>query len=67
MSEDPENLTLRHLRRLDEKLDRLLDDQTEVKQRLGSLEQSTASISVRIDRLDERVARIDKRLHLVAH
>ena len=65
MSEEPENLVLRHLRRIDEKLDRVLDDQTEVKQRLWALEANGASLSRRLDRIDERVARIEKRLDLV--
>lgn len=37
----------------------------EVKGRLGILEQQYAIISVRLDRLDERVLRIEKRLDLV--
>ncbi|MEM1132679.1 MAG: hypothetical protein AAGH53_07070 [Pseudomonadota bacterium] len=67
MAEDPENLTLRYLRRVDEKLDRQNADMLEIKQRLGSLEESVASVSRRIDRLDDRIDRIERRLDLVDH
>jgi len=71
VTEEPENLILVYLRRLDTKIDRLADDMREVKSRLGMLEtqyanlsNQYASLSNRLDRLDGRVARIERRLDL---
>jgi hypothetical protein len=47
------------------KLDRLLDDMREVKGRLGILESQYASLSNPLDRIDERVERIERRLDLL--
>jgi predicted nucleic acid-binding Zn-ribbon protein len=60
-----ESLILEHLRAIRASVDRLVDDMQEVKGRLGILEQQYASISTRLDRIDERVTRIEKRLELV--
>jgi predicted nuclease with TOPRIM domain len=67
MTDEPDSIVLRYLRRMDEKLDRVLDDHEEIKQRLGALEEGQASLSRRVDRLDARVSRIEKRLDLVDH
>ncbi len=63
MSSD--NLILEHLRAIRGTVERLSDDMQVVKQLLGSLEHQYATISTRLDRLDERVLRIEKRLDLV--
>jgi hypothetical protein len=42
MADEPENVTLVYLRRLDQKMDRLTEDMGEVKRRLTSLETSVA-------------------------
>jgi len=63
MSSD--SLVLEHLRAIPGNVDRLVEDMHEVKQRLGILENQYASISNRLDRMDERVGRIEKRLDLV--
>ncbi len=65
MSPATENLVLEHLRAIRTTVDRLADDMQEVKGRLGTLEMQYASISTRLDRMDERVSRIEKRLGLV--
>ena len=77
MSEDgPESLTLRYLRRLDEKMDRLTADVGELKVRMTSLEQQAANLastqashyailSTRLDRVETRLDRIERRLDLV--
>jgi len=65
MSPATENLVLEHLRAIRSTVDRLSDDMQEVKGRLGILETQYASISNRLDRIDERVHRIEKRLDLV--
>ncbi len=62
MSEQPDNILLVYLRRLDGKMDRLIEDGREVKQRLGYLEEQGASISRRVDRLDLRLDRVERRL-----
>lgn len=64
MSEEPENLTLVYLRRIDEKIDRLADDVRELKTRMGLIEAQYASLSSRIDRMDDRVQRIERRLDI---
>lgn len=64
MGEDPNNLVLVYLRRLDEKLDRLIDDMREIKTRIGILEQQAASLSSRMDRFEGRLDRIQRRLDL---
>jgi len=60
-----EDLVLEHLRAIRATQDRHSDDLREIKGRLGILEQQYASVSNRIDRIDERIFRIEKRLELV--
>jgi len=62
MADEPENLTLLHLRAIDIKLDRLAEDVREIKTRVGILEQQYASVSTRIDNIDARLDRIENRL-----
>jgi predicted nuclease with TOPRIM domain len=71
VADEPDNLIVPYLRRLDGKVDRLLDDMREVKQRLSSVEVSVAHLhgdfaaqSGRIDRLESRLDRIEQRLDL---
>jgi hypothetical protein len=72
MADEPENLTLVYLRRIDEKLDRLVDDVGELRQRVTSLDEQAARIrgdmvamNSRIDRVQGRLDRIERRLDLV--
>lgn len=65
MPEDPDSIILVYLRRIDEKLDRVIADVAELKTRVGILEQQYASISNRIDRVESRLDRIEQRLNLV--
>jgi tetrahydromethanopterin S-methyltransferase subunit G len=72
MSPATENLVLEHLRAIRATVDRLSDDMQEVKSRLGQLESQVAiltgnyaSLSNRLDRVDQRILRIEKRLDLV--
>lgn len=62
--EGPESLTLRMLRRLDEKIDRQGEDLREIKQRIGHLEENYASLPRRVDRIDERLDRVERRLDM---
>ena len=68
---ESDNLILEHLRAIRGTLDRHSDDLREIKERLGILETGVgnlgaqyASLSTRLDRMDERVARIERRLDL---
>ena len=79
MPDDPENLVLTYLRRLDGKMDRIAADLGDVKLRLQAVETGllevrrevvglhgdVVQLTHRVDRLDERVARIERRLDLV--
>ena len=67
-----DSIILEHLQAIRGVLDRHTDELREIKERLGILEIGIgnlggqyASVSNRLDRLDERVARIEKRLDLV--
>lgn len=64
MVEESESLTPTYLRRIDEKIDRLADDVRELKTRMGLVEAQYASLSSRIDRMDDRVQRIERRLDI---
>ncbi|MDK9720114.1 MAG: hypothetical protein OEL53_02915 [Rhodospirillales bacterium] len=68
---EPENLMLVYLRRIDEKIDVLVEDMRDVKRRLTSLEMAVGQIhgdfagqSMRIDRLENRLDRIERRLNI---
>ena len=75
MSDAPENLTLVFLRRLDAKIDRMTEDMREVKQRLTGVEIVVGNLAAtelshyamtaeRVDRLSQRIERIESRLDL---
>jgi hypothetical protein len=71
MSEAPDNLVLVYLRRLDEKLDRLISVAGDLGRRVTSLETSVALLhrdfagqSERLDRIDVRLDRIERRLDI---
>jgi uncharacterized protein YdcH (DUF465 family) len=76
MSDQPENLALIFLRRLDSKMDRVLEDMGDVRHRLTTLELQVAQLASteashyaglaqRADRMDRRLDRIEQRLDLV--
>jgi predicted nucleic acid-binding Zn-ribbon protein len=72
MVDELDNLTLRFLRNIDQKLDRLAEDVSDMKVRMTSLERGLASVEMsmagvqnRIDRVEQRLDRIEKRLDLV--
>jgi hypothetical protein len=71
MADEPENLTLRALRQADAKLDTILDRVHDLKARVSSVEDQLVGprtdfvrLEHRIDRFDERLARIERRLDL---
>lgn len=65
MAEEPDNLVLRYLRAIDTKVDRIAADLSDIRTRVGILEQQYASMSNRIDRIESRLERIERRLELV--
>jgi predicted nucleic acid-binding Zn-ribbon protein len=72
MSDAPDNLILVYLRRMDEKLDRLVDSVANLGRRVTSLETKVALLhgdfaaqSERIDRIELRLERIERRLDIV--
>ena len=67
MSDQPENLTLVYLRRIDATMSRMADDLRDLKVRMTGVEEGLAGVNRRLDRLDERVDRLERRLDLVDH
>ena len=71
MTDNVESLILEQLRRISQRMDRKDIEDLETKMRLTSLDEhlggvmmSVAGINNRLDRLDERVGRIERRLDL---
>ena len=52
------------LRRIDEKVDRLIDDVNDLKAGVSAVEENLAGVHRRIDRLELPVERIERRLDL---
>ncbi len=65
MADEPDNLMLIYLRRIDEKVDRLIDEVRDLKVRTTSVEENLAGVHRRLDRIEMRVERIERRLDLV--
>ncbi|HIJ62079.1 MAG TPA: hypothetical protein HPQ04_05240 [Rhodospirillaceae bacterium] len=75
MAEEPDNLMLRYLRKLDEKLDQVIETQRDHGRRLTALEVGVgnmaatemshyANSAMRADRTDDRLDRIERRLEI---
>ena len=64
MAEQPDNIMLAVLRKIDEKTERIAEDLHDRKVRMTSVEEGLAGVSRRLDRLETRVERIEKRLEL---
>jgi hypothetical protein len=75
MTEEPQNILLRYLRKLDGKLDQVIESQRDHGRRLTALEVGVGNFSatemshyangaMRADRTDERLDRIERRLDL---
>jgi predicted nucleic acid-binding Zn-ribbon protein len=65
MADEPDNIVLVYLRRIDEKVDRLIDDVRDLKVRVTGLEENVVGIHRRMDRFEARLDRIERRLDLV--
>jgi archaellum component FlaC len=59
-----DNIVLEHLRPIRGAIDDVRDDIRETKQRIGNLVTQYASMSNRLDRMDLRIERIERRLDL---
>ena len=66
MMDDIANLTLEHPRHIRAKVDAMSLDIDDFKARMTAVEMQVAAMSRGMDRLDERVARIERRLELAA-
>jgi archaellum component FlaC len=71
VTDNVENMTLVFLRRIDERLDRIEGDLGDIKLRmtaseehLASMMMSLAGVNSRMDKIDARLTRIDRRLEL---
>jgi hypothetical protein len=64
MSDEPENVVLARLREIRDMVGRVLEDTADLKLRVGMLEAGYASMSLRIDRIDSRMERVERRLGL---
>ena len=65
MAEKPDNIILVMLRRIDARLERLVDDVQDLKIRMTHVVEGLAGVNRRLDRLAVRVDRIEKRLGLI--
>ena len=72
MTDEPNNIVLEHLRHIRRAVDRIELDLTDVKSRVSSLQQVQGQIlalmgtmNQRMDRFDERLGRVERRLDLV--
>ncbi len=68
MADDTDNLVLEHLRYIRGRLDTVYNDVRDLKMRMTNLEETgavaSAAINRRLDRMDERIERIERRLDL---
>jgi len=65
VADEPDDLVLVMLRKMDAKLDRLSEDMRDVKVRMTHVEEGLAGVNRRLDRIEVRVDRIEARLELV--
>ena len=80
MSDNIENIVLEHLRHIRGRVDQIADDMTDVKHRMSSLELAMVSVKhevahgdetdarqqVALDKIIDRISRIEKRLELIS-
>ncbi|WP_237477166.1 hypothetical protein [Lichenibacterium dinghuense] len=65
MGDEPDNLVLTYLRRIDAKVDRLTDDVRDLKIPMTAVEEAVVGVHRRMESLDARLHRIERRLDLV--
>jgi hypothetical protein len=62
--DEPANLVLEILRRLDDRTARMADDLANIKIRMTAVEEGLVQLNRRVDRPESRVERIERRLEL---
>jgi len=65
MPEEPENLILQYLRRFEGRLTTIQEDLHDIKIRTTNLEEGMAAVNRRLDRMDDRLMRIEHCLEIV--
>jgi archaellum component FlaC len=64
MTDEPDNVVLLLLRKIDQRTERMAEDLQDLKVRVTAVEEGLAGVNRRLDRLEVRVERIEKRLEL---
>jgi archaellum component FlaC len=64
VADEPENIVLAMLRKIDQRTERMAEDLHDLKVRVTAVEEGLAGVNRRLDRLEIRVERIEKRLEL---
>ena len=64
MTDEPDNVVLVLLRKIDARTERMAEDLQDLKVRVTSVEEGLAGVNRRLDRLEGRVERIERRLEL---
>lgn len=65
MSDGPASIVLRFMRQVVAKLDRVIGDLGDLKVRVTNVEENLVALNRRVDRMDLRLERIERRLDLV--
>jgi hypothetical protein len=64
MATEPDSIVLAILRKIDQRTERMAEDLQDLKVRVTSVEEGVAGVNRRLDRLEIRVERIERRLEL---
>jgi archaellum component FlaC len=64
MPDQPDSIMLAILRKIDQRTDHIAEDLHDLKVRVTSVGEGLAGVNRRLDRLETRVERIEKRLEL---
>ncbi|MDP3078524.1 hypothetical protein [Bradyrhizobium sp.] len=64
MADEPDNIFLSILRKIDQRTERMAEDLHDLKVRVTPVDEGRAGVNRRLDRLEHRVERIEKRLEL---
>jgi archaellum component FlaC len=64
MASEPDNIVLMMLRKIDQRTERMAEDLHDLKVRVTAVEEGLAGVNRRLDRLEVRMERVEKRLEL---
>ena len=64
MTGQPDSLVFDYLRRFDVKLDRVIDELSDIKIQMTHVEEGLAGVHRRLDRIEIRLDRVEKRVDL---